>query len=127
MPDNNFYVDTDGIARYEPFVREVGAHLRAVHEALQARLADLGPCWGDDATGHQFLAQYQPGARAIREAVVGASQLFDSTSDGIGTMAVQFDRLETENIDAVGRKITNAPGGTGAPGHGSGAGHGTRA
>ncbi|BBA96932.1 hypothetical protein RVR_2458 [Actinacidiphila reveromycinica] len=96
-----FYADTDAIAKYEPYMRELGSRLKGIGTRLTAAEDSLWDCWGDDNTGHQFYSQYQPGSKRIKEAVLGSAGLFESTSDGIKTMAKGLDAMESDNVFAA--------------------------
>jgi uncharacterized protein YukE len=112
MSNDAFSVNTDGLHEQMPYMQELAMNIRSVGTNLQARLDELGDCWGGDATGQQFITQYGTPRDQILGGVSDVGDVLDSTSQGIDTMAVQFDRLEQENI-AVVRQLTpsNADGG----------------
>ncbi|SEO99337.1 hypothetical protein SAMN05216267_10662 [Actinacidiphila rubida] len=103
---NTFSADTGGIGKNSPYMQELGSRLLAVHDWLNATHEELFGCWGEhgDRTGAQFYAQYGPSSQRILETVRTAKQLFDSTSDGITTMAKGLDQMEGTHIDAA-RKL----------------------
>ena len=101
MPDNSFSVNTEGLNAQLPYMQELAEQLRSVGTSLEATLAELGPCWGSDAAGQQFLGQYDNPRQEWLDGVSGASDVVDSTAQGVQTMAVQFDRLEEQNVAAV--------------------------
>jgi uncharacterized protein YukE len=115
MPDSSFSVNTTGLGEQIPYMQDLGEQLRSVGTNLRATLAELGPCWGGDATGNQFLDQYQGPRDQLFEGIDGAGEVVDSTSDGIRTMSVQFDRLEDQNTTAA-QQLTSG-GSDGPSGH----------
>ncbi|WP_143031816.1 hypothetical protein [Actinacidiphila guanduensis] len=100
---NTFSADTGGIAKNSPYMQELGARLLAVHDWLNATHEELLPYAGDDRTGEQFRAQYEPSAQRILETIRSAKQLFDSTSDGITTMAKGLEQMEGTHVEAARR------------------------
>ena len=101
MSDDSFSVNTDGLHEQMPYMQELAEQFHGIGSNLRAVLDDLGECWGDDATGQQFLEQYTQPKEQILEGIGDTGDVLDSTADGIKTMAVQFERLEEENIAAV--------------------------
>jgi uncharacterized protein YukE len=101
MSDSSFSANTEGLTEQLPFMQEVAEGLRSIGTNLEATLDDLGPCWGPDATGQQFFTQYDNPHQEWREGVSDASDVVDSTVQGVQTMAVQFDRMEDNNISAT--------------------------
>lgn len=73
---------------------------------------------GEDRTGEQFYSQYGSSSQRIHEAVHGAKLMFDSTSDGIGTMARGLENMEDTHITAA-RRLTASTTDTGSTGHGT--------
>jgi hypothetical protein len=117
---NSFYADTSGIANNSPYMRELGSRLLAVHDLLNATQSELWNCWGEDRTGAQFYEQYGPNAQRILETIHDSKQLFDSTSDGISTMAKGLERMEDSHLDAARRLAPGSvdPHSTGTGKHG---------
>ncbi|MFC1408806.1 WXG100 family type VII secretion target [Streptacidiphilus sp. N1-12] len=101
MDNGHFSVDTDGLHRQLPYVRQLAEHIRSVGSNLEARLGALGEPWGDDASGKEFLDQYQNPHHELLEGISGVGQVLDSTADGIQTMALRFTQLEEENTAAA--------------------------
>jgi hypothetical protein len=119
---DDFYADTDGIDKHTPYMRELANRLEAVHSLLKATESDLWGCWGEDKTGEEFYAQYGDSSGRIHEAVHGAKSVFDSTSDGIGTMAKGLQDMEDTHVEATRRLAAESTdagsAGTGSSGHG---------
>ncbi|MFD0280044.1 WXG100 family type VII secretion target [Kitasatospora sp. NPDC127111] len=123
MADHVFSVDTERLAAATPQVQELAGLIRSVGTRLEARLGELGECWGDDYTGREFRDQYLSPKEQLTEAVGGTAEVLDSTVDGIATMAKGFRRTEEQNVEAL-RILTSAVPGD-VPGVGD-AGHGPR-
>ncbi len=104
-----FSVNTDGLHEQMPYMQELAMNIRSVGTNLQARLNELGDCWGDDAAGQQFFEQYGNPRDQIVGGVSDVGDVLDSTSQGIDTMAVQFDRLEDQNVSAARQLQTGSP------------------
>ncbi|MEV6024712.1 hypothetical protein [Streptomyces sp. NPDC052036] len=107
MADGEFYVDTDGLRRQLPYVQQLAARFRDIGKSLEGRLGELGECWGDDAIGRQFYEQYATPRKQIIDSTELMGQLVDSMHDGIRTMAVNFERMEDQNIEATKRLGTS--------------------
>ncbi|ALV31357.1 WXG100 family type VII secretion target [Streptomyces sp. CdTB01] len=105
MSDGTFSVDTERLDRAAPQVQELAARIRSVATKLNGRLEALGPCWGDDESGRQFLEQYAEPKRQLSAGITGAGTVLDSTVDGIRTMAKGFRRTEEQNVETL-RAIT---------------------
>jgi len=101
LPSNSFSVNTDGLHNQIPYMQELAEQVRGIGTGLQARIEELGDCWGDDDTGQQFYNQYATPRDQILEGVSGTGDVLDSTADGIKTMATQYQQLEDENVFAV--------------------------
>jgi len=101
MSDDTFSVNTEGLSEQLPYMQELARSVRAVGTNLQARIGPLEGCWGGDATGQQFFSQYDSPREQIVQGVGDVGDVLDSTTEGVQTMAVQFDRLEEENVAAV--------------------------
>ncbi|QMU77117.1 hypothetical protein GXW83_16775 [Streptacidiphilus sp. PB12-B1b] len=110
MPDA-FSVDTEGLNNQIPYMQELAEQLRSVGTTLESTLDALGECWGKDAAGQQFFGQYDNPHQEWVQGVGGAGDVVDSTAQGVRTMAVQFDRLEDQNVAAV-RQLQPADGGS---------------
>jgi hypothetical protein len=100
---NGFGVDTDGLIGAVPQITNLAEQVGEVYEALNARLAELGAPWGDDATGHAIAANYLPaaeltldGARSMRVALV-------NTGGGLTIMANGLRDTELENWGSISR------------------------
>ncbi|MFC5219720.1 hypothetical protein [Streptomyces coerulescens] len=85
----------------------MAAKIRSVGTALEGRLSGLGPCWGDDENGRQFLEQYADPSRRLIRGIAVTGEVLDSTVDGIQTMAEGFQRTEDQNVEAA-HSITTA-------------------
>lgn len=107
MSDGTFSVDTARLDRSAPQMQELAGRIRSIATKLDARLESLGPCWGDDESGRQFLEQYAEPKRQLSDGITGVSDVLHSTVDGIRTMAKGFARTEEQNIEAV-RALTPA-------------------
>ncbi|MFD7905909.1 WXG100 family type VII secretion target [Kitasatospora sp. NPDC059722] len=108
MANESFSVDTDGLHLQLPYVQQLAARFKGIAGGLEGRLSDLGPCWGDDATGEEFFKQYDAPHQEIHKGIGGIGQVVHSTAEGIRTMAVNFERLEDNNIESVRRINTGA-------------------
>ncbi|MFF0410519.1 WXG100 family type VII secretion target [Kitasatospora sp. NPDC004745] len=123
----HFSVDTEALAAATGPVQELAAQIRAVGTRLEARLGELGECWGEDYTGREFRDQYLRPKEQLTEGISGTAEVLDSTVDGIGTMAKGFRRTEEQNVEAL-RTLTAATpdlpaGGDGAHGPHTGGPH----
>lgn len=105
----NFSADTDGIDKNAPYMRELGDRIDEQNQQLQAIVAVLWGCWGDDATGKQFEKVFAPAARAFHEAIRGITGLFSGTSDGIKAMSNAYADMEHGNIEAAHKLLTPSP------------------
>ncbi|MCG6495633.1 WXG100 family type VII secretion target [Kitasatospora sp. A2-31] len=101
MADRVFSVDTEKLAAAAPQVQELAGLIRSVGTRLEARLGELGACWGDDYTGREFHQQYGQPKERLTEAIDGTAEVLDSTVDGIGTMAKGLRRTEEQNVEAL--------------------------
>ncbi|MFJ3793420.1 WXG100 family type VII secretion target [Kitasatospora sp. NPDC090091] len=101
MADRVFSVDTEKLAAAAPQVQELAGLIRSVGTRLEARLGELGTCWGDDYTGREFHQQYGLPKEQLTEAIDGTAEVLDSTVDGIGTMAKGLRRTEEQNVEAL--------------------------
>jgi hypothetical protein len=119
-------VDTDGLARAMPFFQELADRMAGVAQSLEAKTSGLGEPWGDDATGRQFLGQYQNPKEALLRGISDTGDVLGSTAEGVKTMAEGFAKIEENNLGALRNVTAGGPhAGEGpsakAPG---GAGHG---
>jgi hypothetical protein len=117
MPSESFEVDTEGLAKQMPYMRELAARFKAIGTTLGERTAALGEPWGDDETGRQFLEQYDGPHRQILDGIGQVGDVLNSTADGITTMAKNYRILEEQNVEAA-RTLTTGGGSTeehGAP------------
>ncbi|MFI6444299.1 WXG100 family type VII secretion target [Kitasatospora sp. NPDC050543] len=118
MSDGSFSVDTDGLHLQMPHLQQLATRFLSLHLNLQARLEGLGECWGDDPAGKEFVEQYANSRDGIIDALGGIGEVVHSTADGVTTMAVNFERLESDNVFSLrnldgGPHITEPKGRTG--------------
>ncbi|AUY53478.1 WXG100 family type VII secretion target [Streptomyces sp. CB01881] len=104
-----FSVDTEALAAATPQVQELAGLIRSVGTRLEARLGELGECWGEDYTGREFRDQYVQPKEQLTEGISGTAEVLDSTVDGIGTMAKGFRRTEEQNVEALHALTAAAP------------------
>jgi hypothetical protein len=80
-------------------MREIASDFRGIGQTLTDKLAAIGPCWGDDESGHQFYEVYGGPRDELLVGFTDASDLVNQTADGIETMSKNYRTLEDQNID----------------------------
>ncbi|MGW2252589.1 WXG100 family type VII secretion target [Kitasatospora sp. NPDC001660] len=98
MADRTFFVDPEGLREPMSHIREIAAEFHGIGDSLTARLAEVGPCWGDDETGRQFSEVYRGPRDQLLLGFTAMSEVVNETAHGIDTMAKNYRRLEDQNI-----------------------------
>jgi hypothetical protein len=101
MPDEAYFsVDPERLHEQMPYVLELAGAFQALGTGLRNRLGEIGPVWGDDTPGQQFLEQYQQHAQ-ILQAIDGSYEATNSGAQGIDTMARNYRIQDDQVIGAV--------------------------
>jgi uncharacterized protein YukE len=118
-----FWVDTDGLDRSSAGYTDASGSVRAVVEALEAAIAPLQGCWGNDKAGKRFE---QSGFLSIQDSLMDAvahlAKVLGSTAEGVQQMAAQFAAAEERNTDLSGgvgkvmKQVADPGGGAGNSG-----------
>ncbi|MER8184555.1 hypothetical protein [Kitasatospora sp. NPDC094015] len=98
MADHTFSVDPEGLREPLDRVREIASDFHGIGAGLTARLAAIGPCWGDDESGRQFVEVYRGPRDQLLHGFSSMAEVVKQTADGIDTMAKNFRKLEDHNI-----------------------------
>jgi len=107
-------VDTVKIGAALPHVETLSHQVAALHDQLTGELQALGTCWGGDATGKAFAAQYLPSVEkelgGLTDAVAGLRNMHD----GVQTMVDGFAATEAASSQTA-RGLMVPRGSSGAP------------
>ncbi|NIL55656.1 WXG100 family type VII secretion target [Salinispora arenicola] len=90
----SFAVDPERLAKSSDRFADLARRLNGAANALQARLAEVGECWGDDPMGQQFGEVYTSNAAAVAEALGGLGEISAGIRDGVTDMSSGFAHTE---------------------------------
>jgi hypothetical protein len=105
-------VDTDGVAAPVEAMRKIGDDMHDAVRQLQDRLSAAGACWGDDATGRQFLSQYAAPRDQLIDGSSAMGDVFAGVADNVATMAGGLKKTEMTAATHASSLIAQTPAGT---------------
>jgi hypothetical protein len=94
-------VDTGRLNVAVPGLTNLSTLIETIATTLQDKIEPLGACWGDDATGQAFAAQYQPPKETLLTGLDGAQGALASTAQGVTSMVNVFDGADAQNQETA--------------------------
>lgn len=92
-------VDTEGLARQAATAESLASQAGALQARLANTLHELGPCWGDDAFGQEWIEQTGEQSSQLLEAFRSLPGAFGDIADGMGGTARSFGDAEQQALD----------------------------